>query len=210
MEWEAINKAGLTNRIPFTDQDSYRPLLRRYCNESYHVLPIHINVLEFAVVVIAIMLWAPLLRGQVVSIGTDNTACLCWIIKNKSASGVADALLKLLALVCLLYDIRLVAHHVAGIINFLGDWLSRVKGIDICDARHFLAGAQRNCQAKFIAELQAMSDPNSVFNRRDICRAILTRVLVHPDEMTLELLISIMATLQRVPTVPPFPDNRVL
>ena len=88
--------------------------------------------------------------------------------------------------------------------------MSRVKGIDICDARHFLAGAQRNCQAKFIAELQAMSDPNSVFNRRDICRAILTRVLVHPDEMTLELLISIMATLQRVPTVPPFPDKRVL
>ena len=131
-------------------------------------------------------------------------------MKNKSASGTADALLKILALVCLLYDIRIVAHHVAGIINFLGDWLSRVTGIDICDARHFLAGSQRNSQDKFLAELLAMSEPGSQFTRRDICRAVLTRVLIHPDEMTLQLLISIMVALQRVPEISAFPDNRVL
>ena len=211
MEWAAINKANIRTPKPFAvDKDIHQPLLRQFGIDDNHKIPIHINVLEFAVVVFAIMLWAPLLRGQVVSIGTDNTACLCWLMKNKSASGVADALLKILALTCILYDIRIVAHHVAGVINFTGDWLSRVAGIDICDERHFLAGAQRNAQDKFIAELLEMSKPNSQFNRRDICRAILTRVMIHPDEMTLPLLINIMVTLQRVPDIPSFPDYRVL
>ena len=55
-----------------------------------------------------------------------------------------------------------------------------------------------------------MAETASPHNRRDICRALLTRILVHPDEMSLELLISIMKTLQQVPNVPTFPDNRVL
>ena len=214
-ELEAINRAKLNNPIPFlADKESYKPQLRRFFTEENiehnQGIPVHINVLEFAIVVFAIMLWAPLLRGETISIGTDNTACLCWLMKNKSASGVADSLLKILALVCLLYDIRIIAHHVPGIINFLGDWLSRVQGIDDCDARHFLRGAQSNTQDKFIAELHAMAEPESKFNRRDICRAILTRTLVHPDEMTIQLLVSIIVVLQRVPEVPLFPDLRVL
>ena len=214
-ELEAINRAKLNNPIPFlADKESYKPQLRRFFTEENiehnQGIPVHINVLEFAIVVFAIMLWAPFLRGETISIGTDNTACLCWLMKNKSASGVADSLLKILALVCLLYDIRIIAHHVPGIINFLGDWLSRVQGIDVCDARHFLRGAQSNIQDKFIAELHAMAEPESKFNRRDICRAILTRTLVHPDEMTIQLLVSIIVVLQRVPEVPLFPDLRVL
>lgn len=211
MEWEAINKAKLSQPEPFAvDRDQYNNLLHHFCVDARDQIPIHINVLEFAIVVFALMFWAPLLRGQVVSIGTDNTACLCWLMKNKSASGIADALLKILALVCMLYDIRIVAHHVAGVINFLGDWLSRVTGIDNCDARQFLAGAQRNPQDKFIAELLAMSLPGSSFTRRDICRAILTRVMLHSDEMTLSLLVNIMVTLQRVPDIPAFPEHSVI
>ncbi len=210
MEYEAINKARLSQPVPFAvDRDNYNGLLHHFQMNDNDQIPIHINVLEFAIVVFALMFWAPVLRGRVVSIGTDNTACLCWLMKNKSAPGIADALLKILALVCLLYDIRIVAHHVAGIINFLGDWLSRVKGIDICDARHFLAGAQRNSQDRFLAELLAMAEPDSQFTRRDICRAVLTRVLIHSDEMTLPLLISIMVALQRVPGISGFPDSRV-
>ena len=55
-----------------------------------------------------------------------------------------------------------------------------------------------------------MAEPESKFNRRDICRAILTRTLVHPDEMTIQLLVSIIVVLQRVHEVPLFPDLQVL
>lgn len=78
---------------------------------------ITINVLEFAIAVFMIMMVAPLLAGQVVSISGDNTAALCWLVKNKSSSGSADTLLKLLSLTCVIYNIRLVAHHTRGIHN---------------------------------------------------------------------------------------------
>ena len=81
--------------------------------------PLSINILEFTVVVFLIMVCAPSLRGKVLSIGSDNTATLCWLVRNRATCETADNLLKFLALTCTIYHIRLVVNHVRGYRVFL-------------------------------------------------------------------------------------------
>jgi hypothetical protein len=65
--------------------------------------------------VYTLVMFAPLLRNCVVDFGAVNTATLCWLVRNRSSPGAADALLKFLSLTCTIYNIKLVVHHVAGI-----------------------------------------------------------------------------------------------
>ena len=89
------------------------------------VRKININILEFASAVYALLLWSFRLRGQVVDIGTDNTACLCWLVKQKATSISADRLLKVLAITCIISNIRLRSHFIPGVHNVIPDYLSR-------------------------------------------------------------------------------------
>ena len=92
-----------------------------------------INVLEFTQAVYTILVHAPILRGCVVDFGVDNTATMCWLVRNRSSPGAADTLLKLLSLTCTIYKIKLVVHHVRGVVNVLSDWMSRVLGAEFAD-----------------------------------------------------------------------------
>ena len=53
------------------------------CATKKGVRRVNINVLEFASAVYAILLWSSRLRHCVVDIGTDNTACLCWLVRTQ-------------------------------------------------------------------------------------------------------------------------------
>ena len=77
MEVEAIHKAKLNNPIPFlAEKETYKQQLGRFFTEEdieqNPGIPVHINLLEFAIVVIAIMLWEPLQRGLPI-----QPACVC-------------------------------------------------------------------------------------------------------------------------------------
>ena len=156
-----------------------------------------INVLEFAIAVFMIMMGAPLLAGQVVSISGDNTAALCWLIKNKSSSGSADTLLKLLSLTCVIYNIRLVAHHTRGIHNFLADWQSRVLGIESCDPPAAVASVAQQTTAEFFQHIQDV-DPT---DRRSVCCRLLSFALTNPDSPSVDTIVRMMVSLRAAPHV---------
>ncbi len=158
---------------------------------------ITINVLEFAIAVFMIMMVAPLLAGQVVSISGDNTAALCWLIKNKSSSGSADTLLKLLSLTCVIYNIRLVAHHTRGIHNFLADWQSRVLGIESCDPPEAVALVSQQSTAEFFQHIHDV-DPT---DRRSVCRRLLSFALINADTPSVDTIVRMMVCLRAAPEV---------
>ena len=76
--WPVINSSFLDYTLPDTPPFD-DPLPK-----------VNINVLEFATAVFTIMAAAPKLRNCVVSLGADNTATLCWLVRNRSAAGAAD------------------------------------------------------------------------------------------------------------------------
>ena len=171
-----------------------------------------INVLEFAAAVYAVTLFAPKLQERVVSIGTDNTACLCWLVRNKASSGAADSLLKLLSLVCTIYNIKLGAYHIPGALNFLSDWASRVTGVEEYDPHDCLRFVDTEDQMSFLETLQATAgEPGGRpgETRRRVCRAIISRLLVQEDELSIQLLIGLIATLHRCPEVGDEGDSKV-
>ena len=174
--------------------------------------PLSINVLEFATAVYAILLYAPLLLGHVVSIGTDNTACLCWLVRNKASSGVADALLKILSLVCTVYSIKLVAHHVPGVVNYISDWISRADGLEDYDPRTHLVVSDLEDPQTFlttVAELISNQSGPDPFNRMNLCRLILEQILTLTDELPTELLVGAISHLHKLPGVPSFGNCKV-
>jgi hypothetical protein len=196
----AAIQSRLTNIPPPADDDDramVEKAVRSYMvpdTVQYEVpLPkLTINVLEFATPVFLIMVCAPFLKGQVVSIGVDNTAALCWLVHHKSSSGVADNLLKLLALTCALYNIRIVAHHVKGIVNYLSDWKSRVQGVERCDPHEHLLNAQT---ASFPLALQAITR-TATTDRRLAVRQLLSLVLLNDEPMDTVTLITTMFSLR--------------
>ena len=106
IRWTALEKIAIAARLiaegqPDDDQWVFvEKALQSYTLPGSTTIPrpcpkLTINVLEFAVAVFMIMLAAPILAGKVVSLGADNTAALCWLVKNESSSGAADTLLKL-------------------------------------------------------------------------------------------------------------------
>lgn len=156
-----------------------------------------INVLEFAIAVFMIMMVAPLIAGKVVSISGDNTAALCWLVRNKSSSGAADTLLKLLSLTCVIYNIRLVAHHTRGVDNFLADWQSRVLGVAECDPLEVVQLVAEQSSEEFLRHMQDV-DPT---DRRSVCRRLLSFALINPDVPSVDTVIRMMVCLRDAPTV---------
>ena len=174
--------------------------------------PISINVLEFATAVFAVVVSAPTLRGQVVDIGTDNTAALCWLVRHRSSAGAADALLKLLALTCAFYSIRIIAHHVRGIFNYIPDWISRVLGAEFADPHEVFSAlpqGHRPSHPEFVEKLHAWVSGGGSLSRRETARLLLSHILVNPVTMTTKAITSMMFLVLASDDIGPILDSRI-
>jgi hypothetical protein len=158
-----------------------------------------INILEFATVVFLIMVYAPMLRGCVFSIGSDNTATLCWLVRNRASCGAADNLLKLLALTCTIYNIRLVVHHVRGINNQSADWISRVNGIPDADPHEQFSNVDFTTASSVLTSLQTWLKATDRPDRRMVCRILLSLALTTPGTFSMDDLLRLLLLLRDLP-----------
>ena len=196
----------LNNPTP-DDMDAIASAFDQYKISGQHRLKtvegaLTINVLEFATVVFLIMLFAPRLRNSVLSLGSDNTATLCWLVRNRSSSGAADCLLKFLALICTIYHIRLVVHHVKGVDNHLSDWISRALGLSHADPHADLAPADLSSPTNLLRSIQQGLASAHPPDRRVVCRLLLLSALTTPLAFTTEDLLRLIMLLRRVPEIP--------
>lgn len=84
-----------------------------------------INILEFVVAVLAVVVEREYLSGKVVILRVDNTAAVSWLNKHRLNHMWGQCWMRLLTMVSLRFNIRLVCKHIAGVINFVADGLSR-------------------------------------------------------------------------------------
>ena len=159
---------------------------------------LNINVLEFATAVFAMMLWAPMMQGNCVCIGADNTATLCWLVKHKTTNLASDVILKLLALTCAVYNIQLVTEFIPGVRNVLADWLSRVSGGDRWDVAAEASELCGGSQGFFRENLHMMAKDCVRFPRRLISRTILMRSLTVFEAVDFLTLLAMILALKGV------------
>ena len=88
---------------------------------------ISINELEFIAVMYAIIFWGAELHNKSIQIKCDNTTAISWIMKLRGSnkSPIAEFLVQLFVLYCMMTDIVVVADHIPGIDNNHADFLSR-------------------------------------------------------------------------------------
>ena len=201
--YETISDEDWLPTVPSFDQYRIR-------GHSLVFPSLNINILEFATAVFAILVLAPLLRGCVVSLGADNTATLCWLVRNRSASGPADALLKLLSLTCVLYHIKLVVHHVKGIDNHLSDWMSRVLGADFADPHSiFITFQMTSDRSPFSQLLDDKGGQGRTLDRRSFCRLLLSHALLCTYSWPAAEIIRTLSLLRSYDAVPVMDDGRI-
>ena len=80
---------------------------------------------EMAPIVLAMALWGPQWAGSRVCSLCNNAAVVCAINKKSARDPTLSRLLRLLALLCAVYDITLTARHQPGVQNTSADALSR-------------------------------------------------------------------------------------
>ena len=155
------------------------------------------------------MVCAPSLRGKVLSIGSDNTATLCWLVRNRATCETADNLLKFLALTCTIYHIRLVVHHVRGVHNQLSDWISRVLGIDDADPHGSLCYINFSTPSIAFKDLLLYLSKPDPPDRRTVCRILISLALTTSAPFTMRDFLQFMLVLRDLPTIPPPLEPRV-
>jgi hypothetical protein len=100
----------------------------------------HINQLELAAVVIALMRWGPTLAGTHVRIRSDNMATVAAVNKSTSRSPTLMPWVRELFWLGVKYDITLSCVHIPGVENYVADRISRLNCIsDAMDARLILS-----------------------------------------------------------------------
>jgi hypothetical protein len=85
----------------------------------------HINILELMVVVVAIWANVGRFKNKSVIVYVDNTSAIAWINAMRSNSPLAQPWLRLLFLVCITFNINVIALHIPGVLNIIADDLSR-------------------------------------------------------------------------------------
>ena len=80
---------------------------------------------ELVPIVIAMALWGPQIASSKVCSLCDNMAVVYTINKKSARDPKMSRLMRLLCLLCAMYDITLVAHHLPGSQNTSADALSR-------------------------------------------------------------------------------------
>ena len=87
---------------------------------------LHINVLEFKAVILALQHWVSVLQGHHVMIATDNTSVVVDIHKQgETHSHTLLGLVVDLFLWLQSQEIAIQAQHIQGCINMIADWLSQ-------------------------------------------------------------------------------------
>ena len=67
------------------------------------------------------------MKGRTTKIMCDNTTAISWIMKRRGSnkSPVAEYLVQVFVLYCMMMDIAIVAEHISGVTNNHADFLSR-------------------------------------------------------------------------------------
>ena len=86
---------------------------------------LHITILEFYPILLAINIWGHLLQNKCLLFHSDNIAVVSIINKFSSKDPHVMTLLRTLVLDCLRYNIYIRAEHVPGVLNITSDMLSR-------------------------------------------------------------------------------------
>ena len=95
---------------------------------------ISINILEFFVVMYAIILWGKdFLKGKIVQINCDNTAAISWILKQRGSNKapIGEFLVQVYVLYTLSIDCMIIPKHIAGLLNTHADYLSRSLSLQV-------------------------------------------------------------------------------
>ena len=87
----------------------------------------NITFLEFVPIVMAITVWAKLIRNHCIMFHTDNAALVAIINKQSSRHPHVMAALRRLVVTCLQFNINFRAKHVPGVDNAITDALSRFQ-----------------------------------------------------------------------------------
>jgi hypothetical protein len=86
-----------------------------------------INVLEFFAVFHFVIVWRQSLRGKVVKCNCDNSVAVAWLstMRASNKSPVAESLMKIFSLFCIINNIQFISCYFPGILNTYADNLSR-------------------------------------------------------------------------------------
>jgi len=137
---DASSEIGAGAWLTFGNEEVYKKGFIRWTSEELYMFRkqkltmvnndetgVSINVLEFFAVVYFVLIWRHELKGYIVRTNCDNSATVSWLARMRACgkSPVSEALMKLFALVCLKFDIRIISFHLPGIFNVYADFLSR-------------------------------------------------------------------------------------
>ena len=89
--------------------------------------PVSIAPKELVPIVLAVAMWGPQWGSSKICAHCDNMAVVYAVNKKSARDPAISSLLRLLCLLCAIYDITLVARHLPGIKNTAADALSRNK-----------------------------------------------------------------------------------
>ena len=91
----------------------------------HHWADVTIAPKELAPIILAVALWGPQWTGSKVCAQCDNMAVVYAVNKKSARDPTLSRLLRLLRLLCAIYDVTLVARHLPGVRNTSTDALSR-------------------------------------------------------------------------------------
>jgi len=155
------------------------------------ILVHHINVREYVAACYGLFLFGYFLRDSIVDFGGDNTTCLCWLVKHKAKSMVADRLLKILSLFCFRMCIQINAHTIPGAELHLPDWLSRSHDLDDMDRPDRFQNNHISDDTIYFAALQSGCDADY----QALCRMIIQRCLTAHTWIQLHELLATVTSL---------------
>lgn len=117
--------------FPVENVSSLLPLLQPYTPSPPfpgHIMEQYrhdINILELLAVMVALKLWAPVLRGQRFILRCDNKNCVLSLNSGRSRTRTMQLCLREIWFLSTAFDFELAAHHIQGTSNSLADHLSR-------------------------------------------------------------------------------------
>ena len=173
--------ASLTMGGPAIDLPGAQIRWTRAELEAFRNLGISINVLEYFAAMFYIIVWAEEFENRVIHVECDNTAAVSWLMKSRAngQNATANALAQIFTLFLLRHRISLFCTHLAGVKNVVADFNSR--DLFICP--------QEADEGIVDGHLSSNS------NRRDCCRNLLYNVVVRPETILGQRLVTALTIL---------------
>ena len=173
--------------------------------ETFHLMKISINVLEYFMVIYHVMLHGEAYRGSVIHIECDNTSAIAWIMKNKTKNNTtADALARIFSLFCLTYNITIICIHIKGIDNIIADFRSRDLQLAPQDVDEELPNRMDTVPVCLLDNVQRVGEASRGSLRAKACRKLLEVCVTMQDKtrghQILKVLTSLRGTRGPLPT----------